>query len=76
MVGAEDCPKCRQARELLQARGLWDGIEYVHTGSRRGRELAAKYGQQFLPFYVLDGKAYVYTGEIMRIMEERREAQA
>lgn len=73
MVGAADCPKCRQAKAALQARGLWPEIDYVETGSAEGRRLAAEYGQDRLPFYVLDGKAYAYTGEIMRILEERRE---
>ena len=74
MVGSEECRKCRQAKAVLKQRGLWPELEYVAAGSDRGRELAVEHNQDMLPFYVLDDKAYTYTGEIMRILEERREA--
>lgn len=74
MVGTEACRKCRQAQAVLKQRGLWPEIEYVDADSDRGGGLAAAYNQDKLPFYILDGKAYVYTGKIMRLLEERREA--
>ncbi|MGE5551804.1 MAG: hypothetical protein ACM3ZC_14925 [Bacteroidota bacterium] len=74
MVGSDECRKCRQAKAVLNKRGLWPEIEYVEAGSARGRKLGAEHGLEVLPFYILDGKAYAYTGEVMRILEERREA--
>lgn len=72
MVGSDTCPKCRQAKKVLAERGLWAEIDYVDADSARGRELADAHGQENLPFYVLDGRAYAYTGEIMRILEAGR----
>ena len=74
MVGIADCPKCRQAKAVLRERGLWPKLDYVESASAEGRRLAAEYGQDRLPFYVFGGRAYAYTGEFMRVIEEEREA--
>lgn len=74
MVGAATCRQCQQAKELFQKRGHWPRIDYVDLDSDRGRRLAEQFGQERAPFYVLDGKAIVYTGEFLRELEEREES--
>ncbi len=72
MIGAEWCDKCRQAKELLQGRGLWDFIDYIDYESPQGKEIAAKLGIKNIPFFVEDGELVLYVSEMLhRLTEER-----
>lgn len=76
MVGAERCDKSRQARKLLQERGLWDFIEYIDYDSLEGKRIAKKLGVDTIPFFVEDGKLLRYVGEILHRLTEIRIKQA
>lgn len=72
MIGADWCDKCRQAKKLIQERGLWDLIEYIEYDSPEGKQIAAKFGIDKIPFFVADGNPLIYVGEILsRLTEER-----
>jgi arsenate reductase-like glutaredoxin family protein len=76
MIGAEWCDKCRQARKLLQERGLWDFIEYIDYDSLEGKRIAKKLGVDTIPFFVEDGKLIQYVGEMLHRLTEKRIMQA
>lgn len=72
MIGAEWCDKCRQAKKILQERGLWDFIQYIDYDSPEGKEIATKLGVEKIPFFVENGKLFHYVGEVLhRLTEER-----
>ncbi len=72
MVGAEKCVKCHQVETILRDRGLWPAIEYVDAGTEYGKRLLAEHKQKYLPFFIMDGKAYARTGEFMRVLTPLR----
>ena len=76
MIGAEWCDKCKQAKRLLQERGLLDLIEYVDYDSLEGRRLASKLEAKNIPFFVADGELVQYVGEVLHRLTEERIKQA
>ena len=74
LASGEPCKKCIQAEELLKNRGLWDRVDGVvwadeSDPSSPGMQLAARFGVQLAPFFVVredDGTEKVYESVIPR----------
>lgn len=77
LTSGEPCPKCVQAQELLERRGLWDQIDEVvwakeADSSSAGVQLAREYGVDLAPFFVVresDASDRVYTSTLRLISD-------
>jgi phosphoadenosine phosphosulfate reductase len=77
LASGEPCPKCLQAQELLERRGLWEHIDEVvwakeGDASSPGVQLAEQYGVELAPFFIVrePGAAdRVYTSTLRLISD-------
>jgi thioredoxin-dependent adenylylsulfate APS reductase len=76
LENGEPCQKCAQAEELLRRRGLWERIDEVVVADVRdpsstGYRLAAQYGIDLAPFFVVKRgeESVVYTSVLKLIGE-------
>jgi phosphoadenosine phosphosulfate reductase len=59
LLNGEPCPKCLQAQEMLESRGVWDQIDDV-VWAREGEPesegalLGKKYGVDLAPFFIVE----------------------
>jgi phosphoadenosine phosphosulfate reductase len=78
LANGETCRKCAQAEDLLRARGYWDRIDEVlwvdeNDPSSPGAQLAARYGVDLAPFFVVrgeDDRPVVYSS-VLKLVQER-----
>ena len=70
MVGANWCDKCRQAKNILEKKGVWDLVTYIDFDGQEGKGLADKYGAEHIPFYISDGHLISSTIEFVHLLQE------
>ena len=72
-----ECPKCMQATELLEKRGLLDRIDRtvladVRDAESEGAKLAATWGVKRAPFFIVEelGRSVTYVSVLDFIKKE------
>lgn len=77
MVGAEWCDKCRQVKQILKSRGLWELVDYIdYDAAEEGKILQEKLGAENLPFFIVDGRLVAHAGEFLHLLTETSLNQA
>jgi hypothetical protein len=77
LLDGSECPKCQEATDHLQARGLWNRIDEIvwadegDPGSP-GMVLGARLGVERAPFFVVhDGQAESVYVSVLQLAKER-----
>ena len=68
MVGAEWCEKCQKSIKILKDRGFWDKIEFIEIDQPAGQKLAAEFGVEDIPFFLVEGRLITYFGEFLHLV--------
>jgi thiol-disulfide isomerase/thioredoxin len=72
MVGADWCDKCRQAKQIIQELGLWAQVQFIDFDDPEGKELAARYQREQIPFFVVGDELIEYVGQFLHVLTEAR----